>query len=68
MLKEVKEALTVPTSGFRLVRVNRPALKPIDISDSGNACNKTSFRSSTLRNALDSKTIGQSESRRIRLG
>jgi hypothetical protein len=45
-----------------------PPLEPINISKSRNARNKASLRSSTLRNALDSQAIGQSESRSIRLG
>lgn len=56
--KRTKGALTIPTPSFRLVRMHRPALEPLDISNSGNACNQTSLSSSTLRNALDSKAIG----------
>jgi hypothetical protein len=50
------------------MRMRFPPFKPINISKSRNARNKASLRSSTLRNALDSQAIGQSESRSIRLG
>ena len=47
--------------------MHRSALEPIDISESRDARNETSLSRSTLRNALDGQTIGQSESRGIRL-
>ena len=63
-----KEALTIPALSLRLVRMHRPALESIDISNSSDARNQTSLDSSALRNALDSKAIRQRESRRIGLG
>jgi len=68
MKKRTKSALTIPTPSLRLVRMHRPALEPLDISNSGNARNQTTLDSSTLRNALNSKAIRQRESRRIRFG
>jgi hypothetical protein len=58
--------LTIPSSSLRFVRVHSSTLEPVDISKSRDACNKASFSRSTLRNALDSQTIGQSEGRGIR--
>jgi hypothetical protein len=65
---DTEGVLTIPTPSLRLVRMHRPALEPLDISNSSNTRNQTPLDSSTLRNALDSEAIGQGESRRIGFG
>lgn len=65
---EKKKILTIPSFRLGLMRMHRPALKPLNIGNSSNAGNKSALSSPTLRHALDGQAIRLGESRGVGLG